>query len=125
MSHTIVVIEDAPHVQLLIGQVLGSIDAEIVAAADGLTGLARVKELVPNLVILDLALPGINGWEVLQLMRATPETASIPVVVVTAHGQSGMAASAREGGAEGFFEKPFRPGDLRDRVLELLEIQAA
>ena len=63
----------------------------------------------------------MSGWEVLQRMRADPETASIPVLVVTAHGQSAMAADVREAGADGFLEKPFRSGDLRDIALELLE----
>lgn len=124
MDKTVVVIEDAPHVQLLIRQALSPLDTRIVAAADGAAGWEQVEELIPDLVILDLALPKRNGWEVLQLMRSAPATAAIPIVVITAHGQSGMADAVRRSGAEVFLEKPFNPVDLRAHVDALLGTSA-
>ena len=61
-----------------------------------------------DLIILDLAMPIMSGWDFLKEIRRDPRTASIPVVVITAHGQSGTAQEVAELGADGYLEKPFR-----------------
>lgn len=122
MTHRMLIIDDAFNVQMLIEEALRGSGVEIRTATDGASGWEQVSEFLPDLVVLDLALPEMSGWEVLQRMRADPQTASIPVLVVTAHGQSAMAADVREAGAEAFLEKPFRPGDLRDIALKLMGV---
>jgi two-component system chemotaxis response regulator CheY len=73
--------------------------------------------------LLDLALPILDGWEVLRLVRKDPEIAATPIVVVTAHGDSETAARAKARGADGFLSKPFQPAQLRKIVDQFLSIK--
>jgi len=85
-------------------------------AEDGLIGIAAAKADVPDVVVLDIGLPGLDGWEVLSLLRSDPETSTVRVLVLTAHAQPEMADRAAAGGADAFMIKPFRPNDLRVAV---------
>jgi CheY-like chemotaxis protein len=88
--------------------------------ADGVTGLAAVKRTFPHLVILDIGLPHLDGWGVLAGMRSDERTKDIPVLVLTAHADTGSREKARTGGAQAFMTKPFRPTDLRSTITLLL-----
>jgi len=90
-------------------------------AADGETGLELARSHQPELITLDIGLPGINGWEVLTALRGRSETVDIRVVVLTAHVQESMMQMAVELGADGFLPKPFQPEQLRSEVASLLE----
>jgi CheY-like chemotaxis protein len=113
----VLVIDDVESVlQLIRGTLIGH-PVDVLTASDGGSGLALAKEVTPDLVLLDLALPVMDGWDILTALRADPATEHVPVVIVTAHGDSDMAARARELGADGFISKPFRPAELR-RIIE-------
>ncbi len=112
-NKVVLVIDDIDSVLQFIRVALADQAVDLVTAVDGASGLELAKQLVPDLVLLDLALPEIDGWEVLTELRTDPETRDVPVVIVTAHGESGAAARARELGANGFLSKPFRPAELR------------
>lgn len=101
---------------------LRSESTAVLTADDGPQGIDLAVDLVPDLILLDIGLPGIDGWEVLRRLRAVPATAEIPVLVLTAHAQPEVEAQAEQGGAEGFMTKPFRPADLRDAVDRLLDV---
>ncbi|MBT8217641.1 MAG: response regulator, partial [Acidimicrobiia bacterium] len=75
---------------------------------------------VPDIILLDIGLPGIDGWEVLRELRADTRTADIAVIIVTAHAQPEVAAAAERRGADGFITKPFRPGELREEIVGLI-----
>lgn len=117
---TILVIEDSPVVQHVVRATLAPIGAELIVAADGETGLELARTMVPDLITLDIGLPGINGWQVLRELRRDPDTMDIGVVVLTAHVQESMKLIAVERGADDFLGKPFRPDDLRACVAPLL-----
>jgi CheY-like chemotaxis protein len=87
-------------------------------AADGLRCLALARSLKPDLVVLDVMLPGMSGLEVLAAIRRDPELAGARVVVVTAWDHLAVEASAA--GADRFLLKPFEPEQLREAVAELL-----
>ena len=114
---TILVIEDVDHVVQLIRGALADLSLEVVATRDGEQGLQQAAELDPVVVLLDLGLPGMDGFEVLRRLRADTATADVPVIVVTAHADSETASQARSLGADEFVAKPFRPSELR-RFLE-------
>jgi CheY-like chemotaxis protein len=116
----VLIIEDVPATQDVIELSLRDLGADCFFSRDGLEGLQRVSLLLPDLVVLDLALPTMRGDEVLRRMREDPRTAAIPVLVVTAHGQSGMAMSVLALGADKFMEKPFLPAELLAAAAELL-----
>jgi len=116
-NKVVLVIDDVNSVLQLIRGSLIDHPVDVVTALDGGSGLALAQEIKPDLILLDLALPVMDGWEVLDVLRSDPSTADLPIVIVTAHGDSNTAARAREVGADGFISKPFRPAELR-RIID-------
>lgn len=121
MGSRILVVEDSAVIRRLIEVCLRAADLEIITRDDGRTGLTAVSSESPDLVVLDIGLPGMDGWEVLDRIRKDPTTKSIPVVVLTAHAEEESRRRANEGGADAFVTKPFQPNDFRSTVLSLLE----
>ena len=120
MDATVLIVEDSPSVRRLIEVSVRPLGVKIIAAEDGLSGLAMARSDVPDVILLDIGLPGIDGWEVLRELRSDPTTADISVIIVTAHAQPEVAAAAERRGADGFITKPFRPGHLREEILSYL-----
>jgi CheY-like chemotaxis protein len=120
MQPSVLVIEDSASVRRLIDVCLRPLNAEMRFAEDGLIGLASARAAAPDVIILDIGLPGLDGWEVLSQLRSGPSTLDIRVLVLTAHAQPEMADRAAAGGADAFMTKPFRPNELRDSVEALL-----
>ena len=104
----------------LIEVCLRVLGVEVSSASDGVEGLEAIRTARPDAVVLDIGLPGLDGWEVLRQLRDDHDTASIKVLVLTAHAQPEMADKAAKGGADSFMTKPFRPLDLRTQVEKLL-----
>ncbi len=124
MQPSVLVIEDSASVRRLIDVCLRPLEVEMRFAEDGLIGLDAARAAVPDAIILDIGLPGLDGWEVLSQLRSAPETVGVRVLVLTAHAQPEMADRAAAGGADAFMTKPFRPNDLRDSVEALLNTNA-
>jgi CheY-like chemotaxis protein len=116
----VLVIEDSASVRRLIEVCLRVLGVEVTSAEDGVSGLDAIRGTKPDAVVLDIGLPGLDGWEVLRQLRDDHETSSIKVLVLTAHAQPEMADKAAKGGADSFMTKPFRPLDLRVQVEKLL-----
>jgi CheY-like chemotaxis protein len=121
MGSRILIVEDSAVIRRLIEVCLRAADLEIITRDDGRTGLSAVSSESPDLVVLDIGLPGMDGWEVLDRIRKDETTKSIPVVVLTAHAEEESRRRANEGGADAFVTKPFQPNDFRSTVLSLLE----
>jgi CheY-like chemotaxis protein len=115
----ILVIEDEPSNSLLAEVSLRRLGCRIVVKANGLSGLDRAKQGDIDLVILDIALPGVGGWEILDALRSDPATVRLPVLVVTAHAGDESMARAYRAGADAYLEKPYLPENLR-RAVEML-----
>lgn len=94
---------------------------EIHEARDGDESLDRARALRPDLIVLDMMMPGRSGLDVLQTLRADPELAGIRVVMLTARAQASDHAAAEHAGADRFVIKPFSPSRLAAAVEELLE----
>jgi CheY-like chemotaxis protein len=116
----VLVIEDSPSVRRLIEVCLRVLDVNVSSAIDGITGLDQIGATDPDVVVLDIGLPGLDGWEVLSRLRENPDSSDVKVLVLTAHAQPEMADRAAEKGADAFMTKPFRPIDLRVQVEKLL-----
>jgi CheY-like chemotaxis protein len=114
---TILVCDDEPSLRELVRAVLGP-RYSFVEADDGQRALALARELHPDLIVLDLMLPGMSGIEVLDVLKSDPELASVPVIVVTAW--SHAETNALVAGADRFVPKPFDPQALETAVEELL-----
>jgi two-component system response regulator MtrA len=118
----ILVVEDDPASSQLVIQILKSRDVSIEVADDGVAALESLRVTTPDLVILDLALPRVDGWEILNTLSQAQRY--VPVIVITAHGQGSAAERALNGGAKRFFEKPFIPSELAEAVDELMAGEA-
>jgi CheY-like chemotaxis protein len=114
---TILVCDDDPPLRELVRAVLGP-RYRFIEAADGTEALAAARELDPDVMVLDVMLPGINGIDVLKELRADEEIANLPVVVITAW--SHAEADAWAAGADRFVSKPFDPDELSRAVEDLL-----
>ena len=121
MQPSVLIIEDSASVRRLIDVCLRPLGAEMRFAEDGLIGLESARTSVPDVIVLDIGLPGLDGWEVLSQLRSDPNTLGVRVLVLTAHAQPEMADRAAAGGADDFMTKPFRPHDLRVSVEALLD----
>lgn len=120
MGHRILVIEDSAVIRRLIEVCLRAADLDIHMCEDGSSGLDAVRSEGHDLLVLDIGLPGMDGWQVLDQIRNDPATRALPVVVLTAHAEEESRRRADEGGADAFVTKPFQPNDFRQTVLDLL-----
>ncbi len=125
MPARILVVEDSPVIQRLIEMTLRPAGYEVAFCASGIEGLERAQIERPDLLILDIGLPGMGGWEVLEALRADEETKNMPVMVLTAHGRSNVQDEADLKGANMALSKPFDPADFREAVAGLTQSQAA
>jgi CheY-like chemotaxis protein len=116
----VLVVEDSTSVRRLIEVCLRVLDVTISSASDGVSGLEAIRTTQPDVVVLDIGLPGLDGWEVLKRLREDAVTKHVKVLVLTAHAQPEMADRAEKGGADAFMTKPFRPTELRECVEKLL-----
>ncbi|MDH3193396.1 MAG: response regulator [Acidimicrobiia bacterium] len=120
MGQRVLVVEDSAVIRRLIEVCLRPADLEILMREDGPSGLAAAQSENPDLLVLDIGLPEMDGWQVLDHLRSLPETRTLPVLVLTAHAEEESRRRADEGGADAFVTKPFQPNDFRQEVLSLL-----
>lgn len=117
----VVCIEDEPQMIDLVKLILSRDGFEVIGAPSGFEGLQVVEDLQPDLVLLDLMMPDIDGWEVYQRMKANPTTSSIPVIVVTARAQSiDKVLGLHIAKVDDYITKPFGPAELLQSVEKVL-----
>jgi DNA-binding response OmpR family regulator len=117
----IVCIEDEPEMIELIRLILSRRGFEVHGASGGKKGLDMVREMLPDLVLLDLMMPEMDGWEVYQQMKADVSTRDIPVIVVTARAQNiDKVLGLHIAKVDDYIAKPFGPQELIDSVEKIL-----
>ncbi len=124
---TILLIEDVEDNRDLVVQILES-EYTVVEARDGQEGLEKARATQPHLILLDLALPKMDGWEAARRLKADPALKAVPIIALTAFAMEGDEARALEAGCNAYVAKPILPKDLRAhvrRVLEEFEAQGA
>jgi DNA-binding response OmpR family regulator len=118
----ILCIEDEPEMIDLIRLILGRRGFDVTGATGGKAGLVAVREKLPDLVLLDLMMPDMDGWEVYQQMKADESTRHIPVIVVTARAQSiDKVLGLHIAKVDDYIAKPFSPQELLNSVEKILE----
>ena len=120
MSNQILVIEDELDIARLLRHYLDREGFRVETFSDGLQGLAQAVKQKPDLLILDLMLPGMDGLEVCRKLRSHPETAQVPIMMLTAKGEESDKVIGLELGADDYLTKPFSPRELIARVRSLL-----
>ena len=119
----VLIVEDEPNIRELLETVLGMAGHQVTAAADGQQGLDRALADPPDLAILDVLMPGINGLDLAKILRRDPRTAHTPLLVMTAWEETRDQALAI--GVDDFLTKPVRLVDLQTRVAALLAARPA
>jgi len=118
---TVVCVEDEPEMIDLVKLILGRKGFELVGAVGGREGLETVRKLKPDLVLLDLMMPDMDGWEVYQQMKADDDLKAIPVIVVTAKAQSiDKVLGLHIAKVDDYVTKPFGPQELLQSVNKVL-----
>ena len=116
----ILVVEDNEMNRDMLSRRLERRGYEVIVAVDGEEGVARAKAEVPDLVLMDMSLPILDGWEATRQLKGAPETKSIPIVALTAHAMSGDREKALDAGCDDFDTKPIDLPRLLSKVEGLL-----
>ena len=119
MRH-VLLIEDEANIAEALRFILSRDGWQVSVISDGEAALAAVVGSKPDLVILDLMLPGLSGLEILQALRADPATVALPVLMLTAKGQGRDREAAERAGVSAFMTKPFDNSEIRAKVRDLL-----
>ncbi len=119
MDKQILLIEDEPNIIEAISFILKRDGWQVSTHANGETALDAVRRVAPDVLVLDVMLPGRSGYEILQDLRADPETASIPVLMLTARGQKKDRETADRLGATRFMTKPFSNAEVLSALREI------
>jgi two-component system phosphate regulon response regulator PhoB len=117
---TVLLAEDDPDIRHLVSARLRRSGFEVVETGDGDAALAATRRSRPDLVLLDLRMPRLDGLDVLRALRADPATARLPVLILTARTRPLDVEPGRDAGVTGYIVKPFSPGELVRRVEETL-----
>ena len=93
---------------------------DVIEAANGMEALQRAAEESPDIILMDLSLPVMDGWEATRRLKADPRTAAIPVVALTGHALAGISEGAKRAGCDAFVTKPCLPEDLVKEIRNVL-----
>jgi two-component system cell cycle response regulator DivK len=120
MSKRILVVEDQDDNRQILRDLFASVGYDMTEAVDGKAGVAAAKEQRPDLILMDIQLPLLDGYEATRRIKADPELKSIPIIVVTSYALSGDEDKARAAGCDAYFAKPYSPRQLLAKIREFL-----
>src|SRR6266536_6167448 len=124
MSQCILVVEDQDDDRQILRDLLTSADFEVIEAMDGEAGLAAAAANRPDLILMDIQLPGIDGYEATRRLKANTLLHAIPIIAVTSYALTGEAETARAAGCDAYIPKPYSPRQLLAKVREFLSPRA-
>jgi len=116
----VLIVDDSPVTRELVREILETHGYEVIEAADGLTALRRIEEDRPNVVLLDLEIPQLDGYGVIRRVREDPRFVQLRVAAFTAHAMINERERALEAGFNDYITKPIRPAVLRSLVARLV-----
>jgi two-component system cell cycle response regulator DivK len=120
----ILVVEDYDDAREMYVEYLTFTGFRVEAATNGLEAIEMTTRLMPDLVLMDLALPKLDGWEATRRLKSDPKTSHIPVIALTGHALAGHAERAREAGCDSFITKPCVPDELVAEISRVLGISS-
>lgn len=116
----ILVVEDNKDNMILISDVLNSLGYAVTTARDGAEGIKAVRAEKPDLILMDLSLPLLDGWTATRMIKSDPKLADIPIIAVTAHAMIGDRERALEAGCDDYISKPINMRDLTAKLRQYL-----
>jgi two-component system cell cycle response regulator DivK len=120
MSQRILVVEDQEDNRRIVRDLLSSVGYELIEAVNGEDGVNTAAVYMPDLILMDIQLPGMDGYEATRRIKANPKLQHIPIIAVTSYALSGDDVKAYEAGCNGYVAKPFSPRALLAKIREYL-----
>lgn len=117
----VLLVDDYPDAREMYGEYLEYSGYDVVQAANGQEALQRALDDKPDIILMDLSLPVMDGWEATRRLKADARTASIPVVALTGHALAGISEGAKKAGCDAFVTKPCLPEDLVVEIKRVLD----
>src|SRR5258707_1239231 len=125
MTRKILIAEDEPNIVISLEYLMKEAGYEVAVAGDGSEAIRLAGALRPDLVVLDLMLPSVNGFEVCRWLRSNPATQDIKILMLTARGRETELKKGLASGANAYMTKPFATRELRDTIAKLLGVAQA
>ena len=117
----VLLVDDYPDAREMYSEYLQYSGFEVVEAGNGMEALQRAVETAPDIILMDLSLPVMDGWEATRRLKADPRTAQIPVVALTGHALAGISEGAKKAGCDAFVTKPCLPDELVKEIRKVLD----
>jgi CheY-like chemotaxis protein len=117
----VLLVDDYPDAREMYSEYLQYSGFDVIEAGNGIEALERALEREPDIILMDLSLPVMDGWEATRRLKADRRTAGIPVVALTGHALAGISEGARRAGCDAFVTKPCLPEDLVKEIRKVLE----
>ena len=125
MSKRILIVEDQEDNRTILRDVLSTVGYELIEALNGKDGVRLAQTERPDLILMDIQLPEMDGYEATQQIKSIAELKTIPIIAVTSYALSGDEAKARAAGCDGYIAKPFSPRELLAKVRKYLSDEAS
>jgi two-component system, cell cycle response regulator DivK len=121
----VLLVDDYPDAREMYAEYLDFSGFEVIEASNGMEALQRAADAQPDIVLMDLSLPVMDGWEATRRLKADKRTEHIPVVALTGHALAGISEGAKRAGCDAFVTKPCLPEDLVKEIRKVLDQHAA
>ena len=121
----VLLVDDYPDAREMYSEYLQFSGFDVVEAANGMEALQRAADAAPDIILMDLSLPVMDGWEATRRLKADERTSGIPVVALTGHALAGISEGAKQAGCDAFVTKPCLPEDLVRELRRVLEHRSA
>ena len=116
----VLIVDDYPDAREMYSEYLQYSGFDVIEAENGMEALTKAAEKAPDIILMDLSLPVMDGWEATRRLKADDRTASIPVVALTGHALAGISEGAKRAGCDAFVTKPCLPEDLVKEIRRVL-----
>jgi CheY-like chemotaxis protein len=120
---TILTIDDAKAVRLLVEKALSTFDCEVNEASNGFNGLFAMEKVRPDLMLVDVSMPVMNGIDMLERVKSAPEVSDIPIIMMTSRSDHAYMAEIMALGAKDTLMKPFSEADLLEKIRGVLKLE--
>jgi CheY-like chemotaxis protein len=121
----VLVVDDYPDAREMYAEYLQFSGFDVIEAGNGMEAIERAADRAPDIILMDLSLPVMDGWEATRRLKADKATADIPIVALTGHALAGILEGAKKAGCDAFVTKPCLPEDLVKEIRKVLSAPAA